>query len=91
MIAATENKQRIEKEEADARVAKIQADSLADQKRISADATSYANHKLAEDNKNLLTPSYLEMRKIESFGCQNVIHYGNLPNFLPDHRVVETA
>lgn len=95
IIAATENKQRIEKEEADAKVAKIQADSLADQKRISADATSYANHKLADDNKNLLTPSYIEMRKIESFGCQNVIHYaskdGNLPNFLPDHRVSETG
>ena len=90
VIAATENKQRIEKEEADAKVAKIQAESLADQKRIDADATSYSNHKLAEDNKNLLTPSYLEMRKIESFGCQNVIHYGTLPNFLPDHRVAET-
>ena len=89
MVAATENKQSIEKNEAKAKMAKITAESEADQKRINADAESYVNHKKAEDNKNLLTDAYLKKMQLESFGCQNVIHYGDLPNFLPNPVTVQ--
>ena len=82
-VAATENKQSIEKNEADAKISKIKAESEAEQKRIKADADSYANHKQAQDNEKLLTDKYLLQLQLESFGCQNVIHYGDLPNFLP--------
>ena len=82
-VAATENKQAIEKNEADAKISKIKAESEAEQKRIKADADSYANHKQAQDNEKLLTDKYLLQLQLESFGCQNVIHYGDLPNFLP--------
>jgi len=82
-VAATENKQSIEKNEAEAKISKIKADSEAEQKRIAADADSYANHKKATDNEKLLTDAYLLQLQLESFGCQNVIHYGNLPDFLP--------
>ena len=99
-VAETENKQSIEKNEAKAKMAKITAESEADQKRINADAESYANHKKtedksyenhkkAEDNKNLLTDAYLKKMQLEYFGCQNVIHYGDLPNFLPNPVTVQ--
>lgn len=83
IVASTENKQSIEKNEADAKILKIKAESEAEQKRIRADADSYANHKKAQDNEKLLTEKYLLQLQLESFGCQNVIHYGNLPDFLP--------
>lgn len=82
-IASTKNKQEIEANEAKAKMAKITSESEADQKRINADAESYVNHKKATDNKDLLTEEYLRKLQLESFGCQNVIHYGDLPNFLP--------
>ena len=89
-VAATQNKQSIEKNEADAKISKIKADSDAEQKRIAADADSYANHKKATDNEKLLTKSYLLQLQLESFGCQNVIHYGNLPDFLPSPLTVKS-
>ena len=64
-------------------LSKIKAESESEQKRIKADADSYANHKQAQDNEKLLTDKYLLQLQLESFGCQNVIHYGDLPNFLP--------
>jgi hypothetical protein len=82
-VASTKNKQEIEANEAKAKMAKITADSEAEQKRINADAESYVSHKKANDNKELLTDEYLRMIQLESFGCQNVIHYGDLPHFLP--------
>ena len=83
-VAATKNKQEIEANKAKAQMAKITAESEADQKRINADAESYASYKKAQDNKELLTEAYLKKMQLESFGCQNVIHYGDLPNFLPN-------
>lgn len=82
-VASTKNKQEIEANEAKAKMAKITAESEAEQKRINADAQSYVNHKKANDNKELLTDAYLRMIQLESYGCQNVIHYGDLPHFLP--------
>lgn len=84
-VAATLNKQNIEKNEAESKIAKINSESQADQKRILADAESYANFKKSEDNKSLLTKEYLLQLQLESYGCQNIIHYGDLPNFLPQY------
>ena len=87
-VSAVENDQKVRKEEAEAKVAKVRAESEAEQKRIHADADSYANHKKAQDNQILLTKEYLQLRQLESFGCQNIIHYGDLPNFLPGPQAI---
>ena len=87
-VSAVENDQKVRKEEAQAKVAKVRADSEADQKRIHADADSYMNLKKAQDNQLLLTKEYLQLRQLESFGCQNIIHYGDLPNFLPGPQAI---
>ena len=89
-VAATQNEQSLEKEEADAEKSKIKADSEAKQIMIIADANSYANHQMAIDNEKLLTGAYLRKLQLESFGCQNVIHYGNLPDFLPSPLTVKS-
>lgn len=83
-VSSIENKINVEKNEASSKISKITAESDAEQKRIQADADSYVNHKKSEDNKNLLTEPYLLQLQLESYGCQNIIHYGNLPNFLPN-------
>ena len=84
-VAATENRQAIEKEEADAKKAKIQAESDAEIKRLNADAESYANWKKAADNRELLTAEYLQLKQFETYGCNTEkIYFGeNIPNFLP--------
>ena len=87
-VSAVQNESKVRKEEAEAKVAKVRADSEADQKRIHADADSYMNLKKALDNKELLTKEYLQLRQLESFGCQNIIHYGELPNFLPGPQAI---
>ena len=83
-IAATKNLQLVDKERSESEIEKIRATSQADKSRIEADALSYANHKRANDNEILLTPEYIMVQQIESYGCQNIIHYGHLPSFLPD-------
>ena len=87
-VSAVQNESKVRKEEAEAKVAKVRADSEADQKRIHADADSYMNLKKAQDNQLLLTKEYLQLRQLESFGCQNIIHYGELPNFLPGPQAI---
>ena len=87
-VSAVMNDQKVRKEEAEAKVAKVRADSEAEKKRINADADSYMNHKKAQDNQLLLTKEYLQLRQLESFGCQNIIHYGELPNFLPGPQAI---
>ena len=89
-VAATFNLQEIQKKEAGAKIAKIDADSSAEVKRIATDAESYSNLKKAQDNEKLLTPPYLQKLGLESYGCQNVIHYGDLPNFLPNSLATST-
>ena len=79
-VASTKNRQDIEETEAGAKIEKIKADSDATKVRIAADAESYAIHKKATSNQELLTPEYLQLYQFEKFGCQN--HYGDLPNFL---------
>lgn len=79
-VASTKNRQDIEETEAGAKMEKIKADSDATKVRIAADAESYAIHKKATSNQELLTPEYLQLYQFEKFGCQN--HYGDLPNFL---------
>lgn len=82
-VASVENDQRVRKEETEARVAKVRADSEADQKRIQADANSYAAHKEATDNQVLLTKEYLTLKQLETFGSNKVIYYGDkIPSYL---------
>lgn len=81
-VAILKNQELIFKEEAESKIAKIRAESAAEQKRMNADAESYAKHKMAQDNQLLLTKEYLELIRINSFGCQNTIHYGDVPKFL---------
>lgn len=86
-IQATNNRKAVEKAESDAKQSKINADSKAEQERIAADANSYVTHKEAEANKMLFTSEYLQLKQLESYGCQNTIHYGDLPNFLPSNAI----
>jgi hypothetical protein len=81
-VSAVENDRKVRKEESEAKISKVRTESEAEQKRIHADADSYAAHKKAQDNQQILTPEYLQLRQFETFGCQNTIHYGKLPNFL---------
>ena len=81
-VAILKNQELISKEEADAKIAKIRAESAAEQKRMNADAESYASHKKAQDNQLLLTKEYLQLEQMRSYGCQNTIHYGDVPKFL---------
>jgi len=79
-VASTKNRQDIEEAEAGAKMEKIKSESDADKIRIAADAESYAAHKKATSNQELLTKEYLQLYQFEKFGCQN--HFGDLPNFL---------
>lgn len=79
-VASTKNRQDIEEAEAGAKMEKIKSETNAEKIRIAADAESYATHKKATSNQELLTPEYLQLYQFEKFGCQN--HYGDLPNFL---------
>jgi regulator of protease activity HflC (stomatin/prohibitin superfamily) len=81
-VAILKNQELIFKEEAEAKIAKIRAESAAEQKRMNADAESYAAHKKAQDNQLLLTKEYLQIKQLEYYGCQNTIHYGDGPKFL---------
>ena len=81
-VAILKNQELIFKEEAEAKIAKIRAESAAEQKRMNADAESYASHKKAQDNQLLLTKEYLQIKQLEYYGCQNTIHYGDVPKFL---------
>ena len=81
-VAILKNQELIFKEEAESKIAKMRAESAADQKRINADAESYAKHKMAHDNQLLLTKEYLQIKQLEYYGCQNTIHYGDGPKVL---------
>jgi erlin len=51
------------------------------QQRSRSDAEFYQMHQLADANKALLTPQYLELRKYESISQNNKIFYGSdIPN-----------
>ena len=89
-IQVTNNRKAVEKAESDSKQSKINADSKAEQERIAADARSYVLHKEAESNKLLFTQEYLQLKQLESYGCQNTIHYGELPNFLPSNAIAAT-
>ena len=82
-VAAVDNDKKVREEEAESRIQKIRADSEADQKRIGADAESYAVLKKAADNEALLTREYLQLKQLETFGNNKVIYYGEkIPNYL---------
>ena len=89
-IQVTNNRKAVEKAESDSKQSKINADSKAEQDRIAADARSYVLHKEAESNKLLFTQEYLQLKQLESYGCQNTIHYGELPSFLPSNAIAAT-
>ncbi len=82
-VAEEQNKQKAEAAESDSKVKKINAESDATKKRIDADANSYTLSKLADDNRLLLTPEYIQLKQVESFGCNNAIYYGDsIPTFM---------
>lgn len=82
-VAEEKNKQSEDKAESESKIVKINAESDATKKRIDSDANSYALSKLATDNKLLLTPEYIQLKQVESFGCNNAIYYGDsIPTFM---------
>jgi erlin len=51
------------------------------QQRSRSDAEFYQMQRLADSNRALLTPQYLELRKYESIAQNNKIFYGSeIPN-----------
>jgi hypothetical protein len=82
-VAEEKNKESEECAESESKIRKIKAESDATKKRIESDANSYALSKLSSDNKLLLTPEYIQLKQVESFGCNNAIYYGDsIPTFI---------
>lgn len=78
--------QQIMEKESQKRMSELEDAAHLAREKARADADHYTASRNAEANAALLTPHYLELRRIEAIGANNKIYYGDsLPRaFLPD-------
>lgn len=70
------HKQTIAEKETQKRISQLEDESHLASQRAKADAEFYRVQKEAEANRLLLTPEYLELRRIEAVAKNNKIYYG---------------
>lgn len=85
-VARIQYEQKIMEKESLKKIALIENEMQLARRKMEADAESYTKHKLSESNKLLLSPEYLEMKRIEAIAQNNKVYFGNsLPNMFFDH------
>ncbi|VDK17296.1 unnamed protein product [Anisakis simplex] len=92
-VAAIHYEQHIAEKEAQKRISQLEDESHLARELARADAEYYTKKKQAEGNALLLTPEFLELRRIEAIGANNKIYYGsNIPNvFLNTNELLSTV
>lgn len=75
-VASIMHKQTIAEKETQKRISQLEDESHLASQRAKADAEFYRVQKEAEANRLLLTPEYLELRRIEAVAKNNKIYYG---------------
>ncbi|KJH45034.1 SPFH/Band 7/PHB domain protein [Dictyocaulus viviparus] len=80
-VASIMQKQTISEKETQKRISQIEDESHLASEKAKADAEFYRVQKEAEANRVLLTPEFLELRRIEAIAKNNKIFYGqNIPS-----------
>ncbi|WKY04351.1 hypothetical protein Q1695_005393 [Nippostrongylus brasiliensis] len=75
-VAAIMHKQTIAEKETQKKISQLEDESHLASQKAKADAEFYRVQKEAEANRVLLTPEYLELRRIEAIAKNNKIFYG---------------
>ncbi|ETN83216.1 SPFH/Band 7/PHB domain protein [Necator americanus] len=75
-VAAIMHKQTIAEKETQKKISQLEDESHLASQKAKADAEFYRAQKEAEANRILLTPEYLELKRIEAIAQNNKIFYG---------------
>ncbi|RCN49112.1 Erlin-2-A family protein, partial [Ancylostoma caninum] len=75
-VAAIMHKQTIAEKETQKKISQLEDESHLASEKAKADAEFYRAQKAAEANRLLLTPEYLELKRIEAIAKNNKIFYG---------------
>ncbi|CAJ0935895.1 unnamed protein product, partial [Mesorhabditis belari] len=86
-VAAVEYKQVIAQKEAQKTVNKLEDEIHIAKEKANADASFYKAQKQAEANAKLLSPQFLDLKKIEAIKENNKIYYGDS---IPKARITRT-
>ncbi|KAF8375526.1 erl-1 [Pristionchus pacificus] len=84
-VASIQQAQIVHEKETQVTISRLDDEAHLARQRAHADAQLYNAQREAEANRLLLTPEYLELKRIDAIGSNNKIYYGNeIPNiFLP--------
>ncbi|GMR48778.1 hypothetical protein PMAYCL1PPCAC_18973, partial [Pristionchus mayeri] len=91
-VASIQQQQIVHEKETQVTISRLDDEAHLAQQKAHADAEFYRAQKTAEANRLLLTPEYLEMKRIEAIGSNNKIYYGNeIPNVFLSGELATTA
>lgn len=76
-VASIQQEQIVHEKEAQVTISRLDDEAHLARQRAHADAENYRAQKASEVNKLLLTPDYLELKRIEAIGANNKIYYGS--------------
>lgn len=80
-VAKIHYDQQIMEKESQKKMSELDDQAHLARMRARADAEFYTMQKQAESNRLLLTPEYLDLKKIEAIGTNNKVYYGaNIPH-----------
>jgi len=84
-VAKIQWDQKIMEKESEKKMAEIEDMTHLGREKAKADAEYYKAQRQAESYKLVLTPEYLEMKRIEALGANNKIYFGNnIPSMFID-------
>jgi len=84
-VAKIQWDQKIMEKESEKKMAEIEDMTHLGREKAKADAEYYKAQRQAESYKLVLTPEYLEMKRIEALGANNKIYFGNnIPSMFVD-------
>lgn len=85
LVAKIQYEQRILEQESLRKMAQIEDEMHLSREKMQADAEFYTKAKLAEANKMLLSPEFLELKRYEAIAANNKIYFGtNIPSMFVD-------
>ncbi|GMS96332.1 hypothetical protein PENTCL1PPCAC_18507 [Pristionchus entomophagus] len=76
-VASIEQKQIVHEKETQVTISRLDDEAHLARHRAHADAEFYRAQRAAEANRLLLTPEYLELKRVEAIGSNNKIYYGS--------------
>jgi len=81
-VAKIQYEQHISEKESQKKISELEDQSHLAKMKARADADHYTALRKSEANKLLLTPQYLEVKRVEAVATNNKIYYGpSIPNF----------